>query len=331
MALFGFSASRGGFREWRQWHPEGILISLGVALPWYVAVGFENGQEFIQTFLIDHNLQRFTTTVHGHERPFNFYGPSLLMLTFPWTFLLIPRLRRALEHTDWILLWWALVPVVFFSFSGSKLPGYILPAVPAIALLCAKAIVPESSRSFRVGVFIESGTMLFIGVALGFFGHLLDVDPHVNGYLIAAVTFSLAALLVVVALWLKPPLLAALNLAALTAIVVIATNFILPRFDVMDTMRPWNHALEGIVSDGQTVYLYKPPRWSFYGMQYYRNNRIHAIDSPEELLKLTEKSPGLFLITDDRTLSELGQLTELKLEIVRTLGRHTGLWARRAY
>src|SRR4029453_5702188 len=98
-----------------------------------------------------------------------------------------------------------------FSLSGSKLPGYILPMVPPIALLCAKELLCPTSRAFRVAGDIEGGTMAFIGVGFGFYGPMLNVDPHVSGALIAVVAFGLATLLAIIALFLGPRYLGAFN------------------------------------------------------------------------------------------------------------------------
>src|SRR5204863_108232 len=83
--------------------------------------------------------------------------------------------------------------LVFFSFSGSKLPGYILPIVPPLALLIGKELVQPSTLVYRVAVFMEAGAMVFIGVAFGFFGNTLNVDPHVSGTLILVITFVMGA------------------------------------------------------------------------------------------------------------------------------------------
>src|SRR5262249_38473724 len=197
--------------EWKTWHPMALWITAAIALPWFVLCTIVNRWEFIKVFFINQNLERFTSTIHGHGRPFYFFLPVLLLLTFPWTFVLISALRRAFGITEQIILWWAVVPFVFFSLSGSKLPGYILPMVPPIALILAKEVLQSGSRVYRVAVFLEAGTMAFIGVAFGFFGSTLNVDPHVSGIVITAVTFVIAAVLVVIALWLKPVFLAGFN------------------------------------------------------------------------------------------------------------------------
>src|SRR5207244_1002853 len=138
-----------------------------VATAWSLLCTIVNGWEFVQVFFISHNLERFTTAVFGHDRPFYFFLPVLLLLMFPWTFLLISALRRTFGKNDHILIWWAIVPLVFFSFSGSKLPGYILPVVPPLSLLLGKELLQSTSRVYRLAVFIEAGTMVFIGVAFG--------------------------------------------------------------------------------------------------------------------------------------------------------------------
>src|SRR3972149_527596 len=138
VSLGAFLLFRGKWDDWKTWHPKALWITPAVSLPWILLCTAANGWEFIQVFFINHNFERFTTGVHGHQRPFYFFFPVLLLLTFPWTFVLISALRRRFGRNDSILLWWAIVPFVFFSLSGSKLPGYILPIVPPLAILLAK-------------------------------------------------------------------------------------------------------------------------------------------------------------------------------------------------
>ena len=240
--------------------------------------------------------------------------------------MLISALRRRFGKTEQILLWWAVVPFVFFSLSGSKLPGYILPMVPPIALILAKEFLQSGSRVYRVAVFLEAGTMAFIGVAFGFFGSTLNVDPHVSGIVITAVTFVIAAVLVVIALWLKPVFLAGFNVMMIIALVATATTMVFPRFDLTDTMRPWQPALASLVPDNQAVLMYKPARWAEYGLQYYRSNRVRTAFSPEELIKAVKDEPRVLCITDDNTLPELSHVPAVDLEVVHAVGGQTAFW-----
>ena len=328
LSLAGFVVSGRRWRVWKEWHLEGVLISLGVAAPWYIAATWRNGYAFIQEFFVNHNVERFITEMYGHSRPIYFYAPVFLMLTFPWTFLLIPAIRRRFDENDQILIWWGIVPLVFFSFSGSKLPSYILPVVPAIAMLCAKEVWRPASRSFRVAAFIEAGAMLFIGVAFGFFGHMLNVDPHVNGLVIFVVTAAMAVCLTIIALWLNPPVLAIFNVLSVSLLVLATANFVFPRFDRTDSMRAWSSALQTIAPDThQTVCLYKAARWMQYGLQFYRHSNARGIGSPQELVSLTEAEPKVLCIADDQTLNELSHLPNVEMQIVQSIGTQTAFWA----
>jgi 4-amino-4-deoxy-L-arabinose transferase-like glycosyltransferase len=136
------------------WLP-GILLFCAIALPWYFAVQTRN-PEFFREFIIEHNLGRFSKNLYHHTEPFWYYLPVTALALAPWTVFVIAALVRTIR------LWWAkrttgegaeddsenrfgefvccwlFVPVLFFSISQSKLPGYILPALPAGGLLLAE-------------------------------------------------------------------------------------------------------------------------------------------------------------------------------------------------
>jgi len=326
LSLGMFSVLRGKGDDWKSWHPAGLWTTFAISAPWFILCTIVNGWTFPQTFFINHNVDRFTTSIFGHDRSIFFFLPVLLLLSFPWTFLLISVLRRRFGKNEYILFWWALVPFIFFSFSHSKLTGYILPMIPPIALLLAKEIFQPPSRVYTVAVFIEAGMMAFIGVAFGFYGNTLNVDPHVGDMAIAIVAFVMAAFLAVIALSLRPVFLAGFNVIAMVALVVTATTMVFPRFDVTDTMRPWQTALHQLVPDEQTVFMYKPARWAEYGLQYYRFNRVQSLFSPEELVHVTATQSRVLCIAEDKTLEELSHVPSVDLEVVHAIGGHTAFW-----
>jgi hypothetical protein len=163
-------------------------------------------------------------------------------------------------------------------------------------------------------------------VAFGFFGTTLNVDPHVSGMVIMGVTFVIAGMLAVAALWLRPMLLGGLNAFVMAALVVTATTMVFPRFDLTDTMRPWQTALASSVPDFETVYMYKPARWVEYGLQYYRFNHAKGVFSPNELVEAITGQPRVLCITEDRMLEEVSHLDSVDLEIVHAIGGHTAFW-----
>ncbi len=150
-------------REWSLlrrtiWLP-GVLLYLIMVLPWYIAVQRRN-PTFYRLFFLEHNLERFATNRYQHHQPFFFYVVVLLIGLFPWTIIAIRALVDSIDVSiaEWkvrhnpsrylghsragdafpeFLVLWALFPIVFFSFSGSKLPGYILPSIPPLTILTA--------------------------------------------------------------------------------------------------------------------------------------------------------------------------------------------------
>jgi 4-amino-4-deoxy-L-arabinose transferase-like glycosyltransferase len=143
LVLFGFVAAT---REWRfareMLSPAALAAFALVSLPWYVAILLDQGRHFLDVFILDHNVQRFTSTVHNHPGPPWYYVPVLLAGLLPWSGLAVPALFRVAprsSRTDLFVLSWLLLPLLFFSLAGSKLPGYILPCVPPLALLTGRA------------------------------------------------------------------------------------------------------------------------------------------------------------------------------------------------
>jgi 4-amino-4-deoxy-L-arabinose transferase-like glycosyltransferase len=121
--------------------PAAAILAAAVALPWYLLAWRENGQAFVDVFLLNHNLQRFTSTIHRHPGPFYYYLPVVLAGLAPWSGLVAPalaRVRPRASRTELLVVLWLLAPFAFFSLAGSKLPGYILPCLPPLALLMGR-------------------------------------------------------------------------------------------------------------------------------------------------------------------------------------------------
>src|SRR5271170_1281138 len=121
-------------------HPATIAAFCLTALPWYIVCARRN-PDFFRIFIIEHNFKRFLTPEFQHIQPFWYYGAVLLIALLPWTALALWSLVvgstkfwrvRRLSPNSLFFLSWALFCLGFFTISRSKLPGYILPAIPAI-------------------------------------------------------------------------------------------------------------------------------------------------------------------------------------------------------
>ncbi|PYT00286.1 MAG: hypothetical protein DMF63_06845 [Acidobacteria bacterium] len=142
----------------------GTVLAAAVAATWYVPMYLRHGYEFVDQFLIQHHFQRFTSNKYLHPQPFYFFFWVLPLMTIPWLpFFLIALWRLGKQFAERLAsdedkssrmdlslfaVAWLAVPLVFFSFSGSKLPGYVLPSLPA-AIILASQVLYEFVRQSR--------------------------------------------------------------------------------------------------------------------------------------------------------------------------------------
>lgn len=131
----------------------GPIVSLAVIATWYGPMYARHGWEFIDEFIIQHHFQRFTSNKYQHPQPFIFFWWVLPLMTLPWLPFFLggtwKAVRGVFSKTDparTLAFVWMMVPLVFFSLSGSKLPGYILPSVPPAILLAALYLGPMLER-----------------------------------------------------------------------------------------------------------------------------------------------------------------------------------------
>lgn len=160
----------------------GIPLTLGVAAIWYLPMYERYGDEFINEFIIRQHFERFVTNVFQHPQRWYFYLYVLPLMTLPWLPLFLTgswravRLRLSnkpkLDSTSALLYFaccWLLVPLVFFSASTSKLPGYVLPALPPAILISAIA-VQDLAMKHRIWVWITTSlagaTLVIVSVLL---------------------------------------------------------------------------------------------------------------------------------------------------------------------
>lgn len=118
-----------------------------IAVPWYVWVGWRTDGAWIAGFLGKHNVNRFVQPLEGHSGPIFYYVIAVMIGFFPWSIFLpvagsqlIRRLRNSETWTagDLFCASWAVVYIGFFSLASTKLPSYVLPAYPAVALITAR-------------------------------------------------------------------------------------------------------------------------------------------------------------------------------------------------
>ncbi len=135
----------------------GVPVALAVSAVWYGPVIYRHGWQFIDQFFIQHHFARYVTNKYHHAQPVYFYLLILVPLTLPWSAFLfdgIATIRHwnlqgldSLTKARVFSFAWLLLPILFFSFSGSKLPGYILPVLPAASLIVGERLARLTSTS----------------------------------------------------------------------------------------------------------------------------------------------------------------------------------------
>lgn len=185
----------------------GTLFAVAIASIWYLPMYMRHGYEFIDQFFIQHHFQRYTSNKYFHPQPFYFFFWVLPLMTIPWLPFFLASLwnsgKRIFRQPDDIsndlhrlpsslLLFsfaWLIVPLVFFSFSGSKLPGYILPSVPAAIILIAvyvyQFVQKAVWRSYLIQT-IAAGTFAVILIAMVSFAPKFADDDSVKSLFAAA-------------------------------------------------------------------------------------------------------------------------------------------------
>ena len=286
-------------REWRAisetlWIP-GIVLYLAVALPWYVSVQLRNPQ-FFRIFILQHNLGRFTEDLYHHRQPFWYYLPVLLLATVPWVVWLAldiiekvrlfwsERREAFATHEDTFglfLLIWLIVPVLFFSFSQSKLPGYILPGIPAAALLVSEYLAVQGTEESRLSLPLAATHGIVCGVLI--FASLISPTVVVNqrlimgtaAYIAAGVGFVVATL---IALALRSRAGVRLLRVTTLAVVVIGITAVLrlaaPLLDAKLSARPIAQMIQSFSHEPVPIAVYGTNREQEYGLEFYLNRPV---------------------------------------------------------
>ena len=284
-------------REWKLlwqtlWLP-GPLLFLVVALPWYIAVQRAN-PDFFRVFILEHNLARYATDLYRHPQPFWYFIPVVLLGLVPWIafaiLALVDAIRKGRRYSveqpsgkadlPAFLVIWFLFPILFFSFSRSKLPGYILPSIPAATLLLAYFILRREEDGDKPSTWLIivhgliSAALLIAAFIVPFKLLHLSLPKTV---LVIAVLLAICTLAFYLAMLISRGY-RVLRFATLVP-VVIAFALVLrgtaPIVDALQSARPVQASLQ-VTALGQmpSIAVYDVPRGIEYGLGFYRNHII---------------------------------------------------------
>ena len=341
LVIGSFLSLRGGWRRWLAPGPLAAMAALffGICLPWYWLAAVVNGQAFLGGFLGFSNLQRFTSVLYAHPGPFWFYLPWLLMLVFPWSAFLPLAIARSgfWQPSNWrrlkggealplLLVIWLGVILAFFSAAATKLPGYILPALPATTLLVAWLFTaPGAARQgwpLKLSGGVGAVILALAATAVALAPDLLASDPAYPKLAAAlrqsGLPFALATILGLTALGCftvlgldKPKRLWIVNLAGFLTLLAVV---IAPLADLLNRQR--QQPLQAIQIQAGRLIQPGEPLWVIgtrrYSTLFYAKRRaVFLGDAPEARKQLASAPASVGVQPSTRSVLLLGDRAEI--------------------
>jgi 4-amino-4-deoxy-L-arabinose transferase-like glycosyltransferase len=336
LIIFTFLLYMGSF--WQVVKEMGVIIGgaifFALTIPWYVLVILAN-DDYIDSFFGYHNVERFTSVVNGHAAPWYLYFLVVLVGFAPWSICLpiaMARLKfwrrgfwqRQPRHTHlgiYALFWFASI-FIFFTIAVTKIPSYVLPLMPAAAIMVALfwseeiTSISKSKGTFISGVF----NVIFLGVlavALFYSPNWLGFDPaaptlpermaQTNITEIGAILWGVVAVAIAVCLfrpslwrWLWIPNL--IGFIAFILFVLTPANFLmdevrqLPLRELSEVMVTNQNPKEELVMIG-----FEKPTVVFYTRQ-----SVDFFDTPEEAFPYLESlDQSALVLTRTKTIPAL--------------------------
>jgi 4-amino-4-deoxy-L-arabinose transferase-like glycosyltransferase len=302
----------------------GLVVFVAVAGTWYVPVIVRHGWAFIEEFFIRHHFQRYTSNEFGHPQPVYFFLIVAIAGAAPWTFFLIPAaarlrsLKPRLDERDALLAlaWlWVAVPVIFFSLSESKLPGYILPISPALAVILGVEVERfwggDRARTLRIAIWATA--LVLVGISVGFMIYLHRESLSLSGWRMLLDGLPLAVALVsVVALVAKRRRAFIASAAAVVLSLILASVVLL--FPVLRdevTLKTLSLEAAAALRPGEKIGFYLKKEFApvFYAegrvlCEPRRGGTFYALHQ-NMLADALETEPSLIIITDSRWIEGL--------------------------
>ncbi len=352
VAAFAFLRKEWSILKRSLWWP-GVALYFAITLPWFIAVQHEN-PTFFREFFLEHNLQRFATNRYQHEQPFWYYLVVVILAVMPWTVIAMRALVDGIQTSvaEWrlrrsspnkpapnrpgdafpeFLVLWALIPIVFFSFSRSKLPGYILPSIPPITILTGDYLFrqrqPGLNRWVLIGHAALCAVMTMFAMLLPWFVSHVREMPPARPLAVALMASIGAALLILVVV--KGFGVARLRLATFGVLTVLvfflygvgpffgipavgATKRVIHLLDRSYSARPLANKLATLAPANETVAVFRVRRDIEYGLAFYRNHEVANYEEtgvPDEQHLLVARVSGRGGV-DLHTPAALGEYLE---------------------
>jgi len=313
MVFIAYSISAWDWKIWTRLRLfSGIVIYLLITAPWFVLIAQRN-PEFLEFFFIHEHLQRFTQDTHSRTGPIYYFVPLLIIGALPWV-LQIPgsiaqawQERRREFSSGWLLVCWFVIIFTFFSVSHSKLPGYIIPIFPALALLIGSRLDRLLGHTTSMALPWKLQTLGFALLGCVGFFFLSEIGKQARPDEIEAyaqyVNWVIAALIALVGFILYAAFQSKRN--GLQSIASFASGFFLCAIIAGTGHETLGRAVSGI-DLAHRVKANIPANVNFYSvrlldhtMPFYLGKTMIMVEDPDELQFGVNQQPDLWLPTLD--------------------------------
>jgi 4-amino-4-deoxy-L-arabinose transferase-like glycosyltransferase len=313
--------------------PLGIPIFLLVVAPWFYLVNNATDGKWLADFIYVHHIQRYTDGV-GHRQPFYYYFTTLPVDFLPWTVFAIPAMfayfpyRRIIRRP--IPLFFSLcflVVFVFFSISYSKRDLYLLPLLPAVALLVGNYIddlsesrLPESTP-YRWVSQLFFGAVAIVGLAAPIVAWVLRRESFWIS-LPTAMVLAVGGILTVVFIRKARPLKVVTAVTLLMTLITVSISIqILPYVNQFKSRRPFSLQIKKIVPATAPLYIYADTMNDF---NFYTQRKvIPVLSSPAEVANALNQSGNSYLLIKERDLKILSMFEPEKVVATDSVGSTT--------
>ena len=299
-------------RDWQLWRRlhigAGLLIFLVIVEPWFFLISKRN-PEFVSFFFIHEHFARYLSGVHHRGAPWWYFIPQLVVGILPWiglTWGTVGVVREDARRPGFkpalLLAVWAVVIFVFFSLSGSKLPGYIVPIFPALALLAAVALDRLDPAQWRRQVLVAAGLIVAGILALPLLarqgGNTVAHEAFhaYAGWLAVLLALTLCGL--AAALWAgrrgvaRSVAIYALSMFALVSGALVAHETFGRERSGVDLVAP----IESVLAPGMPIYSV---RLLDHTLPFYLRRTMVMVEAPDELEFGTKREPEKWIPTLD--------------------------------
>jgi len=292
-----------------------LLAFALVAAPWYVLVSIRHGGLFWNDFIVNRNIERYTSTIHRHPGPVTYYVPFLVIGLFPWgalfPFAVVDKVRRswgsfrAQGRRSAFLLLWVLMPLLFFSFAGSKLPSYLLPCFPAMAVITAGGWTRFVENPGRPRPWAIASLLALFPVLAGLIYRWCrtEAPEQITAQMPLAISLGCTCAALALLVVLKRFRLLFLACAAGT-VLSLSLLVIFSLGNVREEASLTRIAARGadLARQGQTVVAFR----NFHNYLYfYTENRVPLVKRLPELRRLLEEKGTVYCFLEERGLEDL--------------------------